>query len=130
MSFLRWFLGELPHFEREHSNTLIWWVGVISGLGILFGEYHLLSGNPMTRGLWRFGFHGAFSIAGLALFYAWFLESKSPSSKWWSVLSMVLLGVLLVVRVFGVDRGGPHFLRHHPGAFAGVIIASLIIRLS
>ena len=46
----RWFLGEMPEFEtKEHSDKLIWWVGIVSGLGILFGEYHLLSGAPMTK---------------------------------------------------------------------------------
>mgnify|MGYP000043954811 CR=1 FL=1 len=72
LALFRWFLGEIPKFEQgEHSNNLVWWVGIISGLGILLGEYHLLSGNPMTRGLWRFLCHGVVSIVGLALFFSW-----------------------------------------------------------
>jgi membrane protease YdiL (CAAX protease family) len=126
LALFRWFLGELPEFEqREHSNKLVWWVGVISGLGILFGEYHILSGNPMTRGLWRFTCHGVFSIVGLALFYSWLERAKFSMSKVYALLALCFVFIPIGIRIFGINRGGPLFLREHPEVFALVLLASL-----
>lgn len=126
ISLFRWFLGELPSFEAEHSNRIIWWVGIISGLGILLGEYHLLSGNPMTRGLWRCLCHGGISIAGLTILYTWIETPSSAKSKWIALLSVFFVMIPLGIRIFGIDRGGPFFLRNNPDIFALMLMISVL----
>ena len=126
-TLFRWFLGEIPEFEpREHSDSLIWCIGIVSGLGILFGEYHLLSGAPMTRGLWRFLCHGMISLVGLALFYSWIEQSKFLISKICSFLSLGFVLGLLGTRIFGVGIGGPLFLRNNNDIFALILLCSFL----
>ena len=126
-ALFRWCLGDIPEFEpKEHSDKLIWWVGIVSGFGILFGEYHLLSGAPMTRGLWRFLCHGMISLVGLALFYSWIEQSKFLISKVCSFLSLGFVLGLLGTRIFGVGIGGPLFLRNNNDIFALVLLCSLV----
>jgi membrane protease YdiL (CAAX protease family) len=110
-------MGELPSFEREVGDGLIWWVGIVAGMGMVFGEFHNLGGPPIPKGIWRLSVHGILSLSALSLWFS--LERKQGRAV--SILSMLLVLSPILFRIFW--PGAPKLLRQNP-LYLGLPVAA------
>ncbi len=130
---LRWFFGELPHFERDaDSSEILIWVGLMGCIAFYLGDQVPVRGHPVVTGVWRGVVHGALPLAAVVALAGGcrLRRGQWMRGRWAQLLwTLGLVGVLTPIILRLVVWAGPQDFVSRAGWLWGPALAGVLCLL-